>query len=135
MAVALETACGEMNQRTAQVRQLRLSFLQHLRAGADPVVLNGPADGEGVPHTLNLSFPGAKADALLMALDLAGVAASTGSACSSGSLLPSAVLQAMHVPDGVLRSAMRFSLSFLNTASEVEEASCRICQVVQRLRQ
>jgi cysteine desulfurase len=134
MAVALECACREMTQRTAHVRNLRQSFLQHLRAEADPVVLNGPADGEGVPHTINVSFPGIKADALLMALDLAGVAASTGSACSSGSLLPSAVLQAMHVGDAVLRSAMRFSLSFMNTSAEVDEGARRICQVVQRLR-
>ena len=135
MAVALETACKEMNQRSDQVCRLRQAFLQQLRGGADPVVLNGPADGEGVPHTLNVSFPGVKADALLMALDLAGVAASTGSACSSGSLLPSAVLQAMHVHDVVLRSAMRFSLSFMNTAADVDEAARRICKVVQRLRQ
>jgi cysteine desulfurase len=134
MAVALDAACREMVQRTAHVRELRQCFLSQLRAGADPVVVNGPSDGEGVPHTLNLSFPPVKADALLMALDLAGVAASTGSACSSGSLLPSPVLQAMRVPDAVLRSAMRFSFSFLNTLSEVEEAARRICQTVQKLR-
>ena len=105
-----------------------------LRATAAPVVLNGPEEG-GVPHTLNLSFPGCRADALLMNLDLAGVACSTGSACSSGSLLPSPVLQAMGVPDEVLHSAMRFSLSPLLTEAEVEEAGRRIAAVVARLRQ
>jgi cysteine desulfurase len=135
MAVALDAACREMSDRTTHVRRLRQSFLAQLRAGADPIVVNGPADGEGIPHTLNLSFPPLKADALLMALDLAGVAASTGSACSSGSLLPSPVLQAMHVPDDVLRSAMRFSFSFLNTVPEVEEGARRICQIIKKLRQ
>jgi cysteine desulfurase len=135
MAVALDAACRERDERIAHVRRLRQAFLAHLRAGAEPVVVNGPADGEGIPHTLNLSFPPLKADALLMAFDLTGVAASTGSACSSGSLLPSPVLQAMHVPDTVLRSAMRFSFSFLNTLAEVEEAARRICQIIHKLRQ
>ena len=68
---------------------------------AGPVVLNGPEIGAAdvVPTTLNVSFPGCRGDLLLMALDLAGVACSTGSACSSGSLLPSPVLRAMGVPD------------------------------------
>src|SRR5262249_57734888 len=98
-----------------------------------PVVLNGPEEG-GVPHTLNLSFPGCRADSLLMNLDLAGVACSTGSACSSGSLLPSPVLRAMGVPDEVLHSAMRFSLSFLLSEEDVEEAAKRIAAGVRPLR-
>jgi cysteine desulfurase len=69
-----------------------------------------------------------------MALDLAGVACSTGSACSSGSLLPSPVLRAMGVPEDVLHSAMRFSLSHLNTESEIDDAVRRIVAVVGRLR-
>ena len=80
---------------------------------AAPVVLNGPEVGapDALPTTLNVSFPGCRADVLLMALDLAGVACSTGSACSSGSLLPSPVLRAMGVPDEILRSAVRFSFA------------------------
>jgi cysteine desulfurase len=81
-----------------------------------------------------VSFPGLKGDALLMSLDLAGVACATGSACSSGSLLPSPVLQAMGVPEDVLHSALRFSLSPLLTAEEVDEAGRRIARVVRRLR-
>ena len=88
----------------------------------------------GIPHTLNLSFPGLKADLLLMSLDLAGVACSTGSACSSGSLLPSPVLQAMGVPAERLHSALRFSLSPLLTEAEIDEAANRIATVVKRLR-
>jgi cysteine desulfurase len=87
-----------------------------------------------VPHTINLSFPGCLAESLLMALDLAGICCSTGSACSSGSLLPSPVLQAMGVPDDVLRSAMRFSLGPFLTEQEVDEAARRISDVVARLR-
>jgi cysteine desulfurase len=134
MAAALDIAMREREQRGSHVRHLRQRFLAQLHEGAAPAFLNGPAEGEGIPHTLNVSFPGVKSDALLMALDLAGVSASTGSACSSGSLLPSPVLQAMKVPDERLRSAMRFSLSALTSAAEVDEAAHRICQTVQRLR-
>jgi cysteine desulfurase len=69
-----------------------------------------------------------------MKLDLAGVACSTGSACSSGSLLPSPVLKAMGVPDDVLRSAMRFSFGWPTTAEELDEAADRIAGCVNRLR-
>jgi cysteine desulfurase len=133
LAVALELAAEEAEGRQRHVLRLRQVFLERLRAAAAPVVLNGPAEG-GVPHTLNLSFPGCRADVLLMNLDLAGVACSTGSACSSGSLLPSPVLQAMGVPDDVLQSAMRFSLSHLLTEAAVLDAAERIARVVRRLR-
>jgi cysteine desulfurase len=134
MAVALEIACRQMTQRMEHVQRLRSAFVDILRQEAAPVVVNGPEPAV-LPYTLNLAFPGLKADVLLMALDLAGVACSTGSACSSGSLLPSPVLQAMGVTDDVLRSAMRFSFSALLTAGEVEEAARRVARVVRRLRQ
>jgi cysteine desulfurase len=133
LATALEIAERERDERLVKVRQLRRRLLAQLQALAAPVVLNGPKEG-GLPHTLNLSFPGCRADVLLMNLDLAGVACSTGSACSSGSLLPSPVLQAMGVPEDRLHSAMRFSLSALLDEDEVEEAARRIAAVVCRLR-
>jgi cysteine desulfurase len=133
LGCALEHACKEMTERRTHVNRLRQHFLDRLRREAAPVVLNGSDDG--VPHTINISFPGLKADVLLMSLDLAGVACSTGSACSSGSLLPSPVLQAMGVSDAVLRSAMRFSLSPLLSLDEIDEAAHRIAAVVARLRQ
>jgi cysteine desulfurase len=133
LAKALELAHREHVERTQAVLRLRELLLERLRATAAPVVLNGPEEG-GVPHTLNLAFPGIRADALLVNLDLAGIACSTGSACSSGSLLPSPVLQAMGVPEEVLHSSMRFSLSFLLSESEVEEAARRIAASVARLR-
>ncbi len=133
LARALEIAVEEMTAHRATVRRLRARFLGHLRAHASPIVLNSPDDN--LPHTLNISFPPLKADLLLMSLDLAGVACATGSACSSGSLLPSPVLQAMGLPEEVLRSAMRFSLSPLLSEAEVDEAARRVAAVVRRLRQ
>ncbi len=133
LAAALDLADREGEQRRRHVLSLRRRLLDALHRDAAPVVLNGPDQG-GIPHTLNLSFPGCRADALLMNLDLAGVACSTGSACSSGSLLPSPVLKAMGLPDELLHSAMRFSLSALLTDAEIDEAARRIATVVRRLR-
>jgi cysteine desulfurase len=134
LATALELAHDEMAGRRERVVRLRRLLLERLRGEAAPVLLNGVEEG-GIPHTLNLSFPGCRADALLMNLDLAGVACSTGSACSSGSLLPSPVLQAMAVTPERLHSAMRFSLSALLIEAEVVEAARRIVVVVRRLRE
>jgi cysteine desulfurase len=133
LAAALAAAHDEIESRRGKVLRLREQFLTRIQREAAPVVVNGAGAG-GMPHTLNVSFPGTKADALLMNLDLAGVACSTGSACSSGSLLPSPVLQAMGVPDAVLHSAMRFSFSFLLTEAETDEAARRVAAVVARLR-
>jgi cysteine desulfurase len=132
LAKALELSCNEREVRWHRVVALRERFLEHLRIKVSPLVINGPETG-GIPHTLNLSFPGLSADALLMNLDLADIACSTGSACSSGSLLPSPVLQAMGVADEVLHSAMRFSLSYLLTDAEMDEAVDRIVNVVRRM--
>lgn len=100
------------------------------------MILNGPAIGSpaALPTTLNVSFPGCRADILLMALDLAGVACSTGSACSSGSLLPSPVLRAMGVPDPVLRSAIRFSFGPTLTDADIDDAAGRTGSAVCRVR-
>jgi cysteine desulfurase len=133
LTTALELALQDRKAHWEHVLRLREAFHRIVGNGAPPVVLNGP-DGGGLPHTLNLSFPGVAADSLLMNLDLAGVACSTGSACSSGSLLPSPVLKAMGVPPEVLTSAMRFSFSALLTQEEVEEAARRVVEVVHRLR-
>src|SRR5207237_744954 len=133
MAAALNWSMQNLDTNHAKVVELRRQLLGYLREHAAPVILNGPEEG-GIPHTINLSFLGCKADALLMSLDLADVACSTGSACSSGSLLPSPVLRAMGVPDEVLHSAMRFSLSSWLSEADVDEAAQRIGTVVRRLR-
>jgi cysteine desulfurase len=133
MARALEWSLHHLEANEALLLELRRRFLAQLRQSAAPVIVNGPEDG-GLPHALNLSFPGLNADALLMSLDLADIACSTGSACSSGSLLPSPVLAAMGKTGEVLHSAMRFSLSALLGAAEVDEAARRIAQCVNKLR-
>lgn len=134
LAAALEIGQKEHEERTRKVCMLRGQLLEGLEAAVAPIILNGPRQG-GLPHTLNVSFPGCRSDSLLMNLDLAGVACSTGSACSSGSLLPSPVLQAMGVSAEVLHSSIRFSLSSLLTEGQISEAVPRIILVVKRLRE
>ncbi len=133
MATALELAMRNLEANRVKVTRLREAFLERLRQSAAPVIINGP-DGDGLPHTINVSFPGCQADLLLIKLDLAGIACSAGSACSSGSLLPSPVLRAMGLPAELLQSALRFSLSSLVTADMVDTAAERIGEVVKGLR-
>ena len=85
-----------------------------------------------LPNIINISFPGLSSDTLLMNLDMAGIAASSGSACSAGSLEPSHVLAAMGLPEERLRSAIRFSLGYGHTPREIEEAAARVADVVMQ---
>src|SRR5262245_33122410 len=136
LATALTMATADLAGLRRTLEALRSHLFRALCAAAGPVVLNGPELGAAdvVPTTLNVSFPGCRADVLLMALDLTGVSCSTGSACSSGSLLPSPVLRAMGVPDDVLRSAVRFSFSAERTVEELTEAARRVAECVSKVR-
>src|SRR5207249_789216 len=120
-------------QRWDKVTRLRSLFLDHLRRCVDSVIVNGSETG-GLPYTLNVSFPGCQADVLLMNLDLHGICCSTGSACSSGSLLPSPVLHAMGISADRLHSAMRFSFSHLLEEEDVRVSATVIAEIVRRLR-
>lgn len=133
MALALKLAINNLEARRNKVALLRESFLQELRKEVTDFTINGECNPT-LPFTLNLGFPGLKADILLMRLDMAGVACSTGSACSSGSLLPSPVLMAMQVPPEVLKSSMRFSFGFHLEEAEAIEGAKRVAFAVQSLR-
>ncbi|MFO0935068.1 MAG: cysteine desulfurase family protein [Gemmataceae bacterium] len=135
LAVALKQAESQRETVSKRVSMLRARLWNQLKDGCD-AILNGPAIDEpnALPNTLNVSFPGCRADLLLMSLDLAGIACSTGSACSSGSLTPSSVLIAMGLADDRLRSALRFSLPSSITEAETDEAARRIIDCVKGLR-
>lgn len=87
-----------------------------------------------LPHTSNIAFHGIDRQALLMALDMAGIACSTGSACASGSGRPSHVLQAMQLPKSTVGSAIRFSFSRMTTKEELDEGVSRVVRTVNKLR-
>jgi cysteine desulfurase len=131
-ATALESACREMAERTAHLRRLRECFLEELQRAAIAPQINGPISG-GLPHVVNVSFAGLPGDVLFMRLDLAGLACSRGSACASGSLLPSPVLRAMGLPTDRLQAALRFSFSYLRTEAEIRRAGQIVAAEVSRL--
>lgn len=95
--------------------------------------VNGSLD-QSLPHILNLSFPGIKAETLIMNLDLEGIAVSSGSACSSGSIQPSHVLQAMGLPLDIVQSAIRISFGKQTTVDEIKEAAAILTVIVKRIR-
>lgn len=87
-----------------------------------------------MPSILNLSFPGARTDVMLMNLDMDGIAAASGSACTSGSLEISHVLRAMELPENILGSAIRFSMGLGNTTEEIEYVARKVETILNRLR-
>ncbi len=91
------------------------------------------ANASRLPHTSNIAFPGADRQALQMALDLRGLACSTGSACASGSSRPSPILVAMSIPDSIAGGSLRFSLSVNTTEKEVQQAADIVCETVNKL--
>ncbi len=136
LAAALRRWDDQAAQRVARWTGLRDRLEAGLIAAIGPgrVARNGPAEESSrLPQTVNLGFPGLDGDALLMQLDLAGVAASLGSACASGASEPSPTLLAMGVPTDRLRSSVRFSLGATTTQAEIDEAVRRVAAVVDRI--
>jgi cysteine desulfurase len=95
--------------------------------------VNGAREAR-VPNTTNISFERTEAESLLIALDLEGVAVSTGSACSSGTLEPSHVLRAMNLPGHRARNSIRFSLGAGNTEAEIDHVIAILPKIVSKLR-
>jgi len=137
LAVGLQTAVllweREAEQRHQRLRQLRDHFEDSIRRELPNLVVIG-AGSDRLPHTSNLSFPGIDRQALFMALDTAGVACSTGSACASGSSEPSPVLLAMGLPGDIVDGSLRFSLGADTTEAEIDEAVRRILRSIKELR-
>lgn len=133
MAKALELWNADWENRVARMRSLRDRLERELEEHCSPVVINGSQEHR-LPNTLNIAFPGLDGEALLVALDLEGVACSLGSTCASGSTEPAPSLVAMGLSEEIYRSAVRFSVAFDNTEDEIAEAVSRITTVVHRLR-
>lgn len=130
---AIRLATHELAQRAARMQVLRDELERKLREAFPDIVVVGQR-ALRLPHTANIAFPGVDRQALIMALDLAGVACSTGSTCASGSSEPSRTLAAMGLSEDVLHAAIRLSLGAFTTASEIDEGSRRIIMVVKHLK-
>lgn len=111
--------------------RLEAALLEQL--GPEHIIINGMVAAR-LPHASNLAFPGIDRQALVMALDMAGVACSTGSACASGSSEPSPTLLAMGLDEAVVTGSIRLSLSRFTTENEVDEVISRLTQSVRRMR-
>jgi len=132
-AARLAAADRERNrEHTVTLRAVMLETLER-ELGADGFVVNGHPS-EILPHILNVSFPGVDTETMLMNLDLEGIAASSGSACTSGSLELSHVLRAMNLPEAVMRSAVRFSFGFRQQPDQIKLAAEKIATVLRRIR-
>lgn len=136
--VAFGTACEIVKAKTGRIgnemEDLRKRLLEGILDRVDDVRLNGHPT-QRLPNTLNLSFEFVESESLLLALDMNGIAVSSGSACSSGSSEPSHVLLAMGVPGPLCQSALRISLGNGNTREEVDRVLEVIPGVVARLRE
>ena len=123
---------SDIEGRRAYLASLRNEFESKLLESVPDVVIIG-AGSKRLPHTSSVAFPGLNRQAIQVALDLGGLACSTGSACASGSSQPSHVLAAMGLPTEIINGGLRFSFSHNNTIDEVHQAVTIIAQVVNRL--
>ncbi|KTD88270.1 cysteine desulfurase family protein [Paenibacillus etheri] len=134
-AKAVEIAVKGLSERQQNMKFLRNRLLGELDTliGRESYSLNGNSE-HFLPSILNLSFPGAGTDVMLMNLDMEGIAAASGSACTSGSLEISHVLKAMGLPKNILESAIRFSIGLGNTTEEIEYVARKVETILNRLR-
>ncbi len=130
---ACELAAQEAGGYEKKVEPLRDLLEKLIKERVKDVIFNGSRE-KRLPNTLNLSFKYVEGEGVVLGLDMRGIAVSTGSACSSGSLEPSHVLKAMGVPPVVAQTAIRFSLGPENTEGEMEETAGAVKEVVDRLR-
>ncbi len=128
MSAAAAWALDGFVEEQAREAELRDRLAEKL----DSALVNGDPQHR-LANTLNLSFPGLDSETLLMALDLEGVCASSGSACMVGSVMASHVLRAMGASPEVAGSALRLSLGKQTTAEEIETAGAAIQRVLRRL--
>ena len=134
-AEAFRVAIENREKNNAHVSALRDRFIKRVLEEVPYVKLNGPKDGtKRLPANADFSFKFIEGESILFSLDLAGIAVSSGSACSSGSLEPSHVLLALGLPEGLAHGSIRFSFGKHNTEEEVDYAVEVIKAAVERLR-
>ena len=133
MGVAAAHAMAKLEAEGARLALLRDRLEQGILSSVPNTEVNGARDRR-VPNTSNISFDRVEAESLLIALDLEGIAVSTGSACSSGTLEPSHVLRAMNLPTHRAQNSIRFSLGAGNTEEEIDRVIGVLPVVVKKLR-
>ena len=133
MAHALENSCKNIDNYTAKVTALRDKLINGVMNNIPYVRLNGHPE-KRLPGNANFSFQYIEGESMLLWLDMNGIAASSGSACTSGSLDPSHVLLAIGLPHEIAHGSLRISLSYENTEEEIDKLLEVLPQIVERLR-
>ncbi len=133
LAKAIEIARITVKEEAIRLTNLRNRLWTSINEKIEDVFLHGH-EQERLPNTLNLSFEGVEGEAIILDLDMKGIAVSTGSACTSGTLEPSHVLKAMGVNPRSAQGAIRFSLGEDNTQEEIDYVADMLSGIVSRLR-
>jgi cysteine desulfurase len=133
MGVAASMAREKLAADGPRLAALRNRLEEGILAAVPGTAINGERPAR-VPNTTNISFDRVEAESLLIALDLEGIAVSTGSACSSGTLEPSHVLKAMGLPTHRTQNSLRFSLGMFSTDEEVDRVIEVLPRLVEKLR-
>jgi len=131
---ACELAHNNFDLETTEVKALRDRLEKGLMAAIPDTRVNGDPENR-LPNTVNLAFQYVEGESILLMLDAFGVCASSGSACTSGSLEPSHVLRAMDVPFTYAHGSIRFSLSRFNTEADVDVVLKELPPIIKRLRE
>ena len=130
---AAEIASREMEEEAKRIENLRNKLEKKIKENIPHIFINGHPSKRS-PNTLNVSFEFVEGESLLLNLDLKGIAASTGSACTAGSLEPSHVLEAMGVPPQLAQGSLRFSLGRDNKEEDIDCTVQTLKEIVGRLR-
>jgi cysteine desulfurase len=133
LGVAARLAAAKIEREAERIGALRDRLEGGILAAVPGTAVNGAREAR-VPNTTNISFDRVEAESLLIALDLEGIAVSTGSACSSGTLEPSHVLKAMGLPVHRTQNSLRFSLGMFSTEAEVDQVIAVLPRLVEKLR-
>jgi cysteine desulfurase len=133
LGVAATLAAGKLSSEAVRLAALRDRLEDGIVRAVPGTAVNGERQAR-VPNTTNISFDRVEAESLLIALDLEGIAVSTGSACSSGTLEPSHVLRAMGLPTHRTQNSLRFSLGMFSTEEEVDRVIDVLPRLVEKLR-
>lgn len=135
LAKALEIATEKISSETPRLRQLQETFIQGVLNIVPSAVLNGPRDVHlRVPGNVHFSFPPGEGEALVLHLDLKGIAVSSGSACHSAVIEPSRIVKALGKADDVARATVRFSMGRSTTQEDLERVLAVLPDIIARLR-
>ncbi len=133
LQAAAQLAKQTMTQKNTLYQEFKQTFISILKEQDIPFEVNGDLS-KSLPHVLNIYFPGTNVESMLVNLDLAGIAVSSGSACTAGSIEPSHVLVAMFGKDSDrIASSIRFSFGLGNTSEDVKTAALETANIVKRL--